>query len=102
MAKKALIFENRLVDVAETEFEVHSSMTWIDCPDNCTVGEWELVDGNLQVIPEPEDTSTYADKRALAYPILQDQADMRYWDAVNGTTTWQDAIAAIKIEFPKP
>jgi len=60
---KALIFENRLVDVAETEFEVAPTMTWMDCPDECKAGKWELVDGTLQVIPEPEDTRTYAEKR---------------------------------------
>jgi hypothetical protein len=27
---------------------------------------------------------------------------MRYDDLVNGTTTWQDAIAAIKLAHPKP
>jgi len=27
---------------------------------------------------------------------------MMYWDNVNGTTTWQDHIAAVKAEFPKP
>ena len=36
MAKKALILNGEIVDVVSTEFQVHSSMTWIDCPDNCT------------------------------------------------------------------
>jgi hypothetical protein len=27
---------------------------------------------------------------------------MQYWDEVNGTTTWQDAIAEIKNKYPKP
>ena len=35
---KALIFENRVVDVQETEFEVHSSMTWVNCDDTVQVG----------------------------------------------------------------
>jgi hypothetical protein len=26
---------------------------------------------------------------------------MRYDDLINSTTTWQDAIAAIKTEYPK-
>jgi len=43
----------------------------------------------------------YARDRASAYPSLQDQADMQYWDAVNGTTTWQDAIAKVKADYPK-
>ena len=40
--------------------------------------------------------------RAAAYPSLQEQQDMQYWDAVNGTTTWKDAIAKVKSDNPKP
>ena len=36
------------------------------------------------------------------YPPIQEQLDMQYWDSVNGTTTWKDAIAAVKTENPKP
>lgn len=44
----------------------------------------------------------YKAQRATAYPSIQEQLDMQYWDSVNGTTTWADAIAAVKQEFPKP
>jgi len=40
--------------------------------------------------------------RVEAYPSLTDQADMQYWDSVNGTTTWADAITAVKEAHPKP
>ena len=40
--------------------------------------------------------------RAAAYPSWQEQNDMQYWDAVNGTTTWKDAIAKVKSDNPKP
>jgi hypothetical protein len=40
--------------------------------------------------------------RKEAYPSLTDQADMQYWDSVNGTTTWADAITAVKEAHPKP
>jgi hypothetical protein len=36
------------------------------------------------------------------YPSIGDQLDMQYWDQVNGTTTWKDAIAAVKAAHPKP
>lgn len=35
------------------------------------------------------------------YPSLEEQADMQYWDAINGTTVWQDTITAIKAKYPK-
>ena len=47
------------------------------------------------------DSNQYQRDRATAYPSLADQADMQYWDAVNGTTTWQDAIAKVKADYPK-
>jgi hypothetical protein len=46
--------------------------------------------------------NAYKELRSLAYPSIQEQLDMQYWDGVNGTTTWQDAIATIKTENPKP
>ena len=48
------------------------------------------------------DPNQYKYERTSAYPSMQDQLDMQYWDGVNGTTTWQDAIATIKTENPKP
>lgn len=44
---------------------------------------------------------TYAERRARDYPALREQLDMLYWDAVRGTTTWVDAIAAVKRRYPK-
>ena len=36
------------------------------------------------------------------YVSVQEQLDMQYWDAVNGTTTWKDHVAAVKAKYPKP
>ncbi len=44
----------------------------------------------------------YQRDRAKAYPSLADQMDMQYWDKINGTTTWADAIQAVKDKYPKP
>jgi|TARA_Y100000289_G_scaffold19436_1_gene18744 hypothetical protein len=44
----------------------------------------------------------YKNKRAVAYPSIQEQLDMQYWDKKNGTTTWVDAIAKVKSDNPKP
>lgn len=48
------------------------------------------------------DPDQYAIDRSTAYPPIQEQLDMQYWDSVNGTTTWKDAIEAVKTENPKP
>ena len=44
----------------------------------------------------------YQNKRISEYPSIQNQLDMQYWDAVNGTTNWKDAIAKVKSDNPKP
>ena len=31
------------------------------------------------------------------YLPMSQQLDMQYWDSVNGTTTWKDHIAAVKV-----
>jgi hypothetical protein len=46
------------------------------------------------------DAQAYARSRKAKYNLLN-QDEMRYDDLINSTTTWQDAIAAIKTEYPK-
>ena len=41
-------------------------------------------------------------KTDRTYPSIGDQLDMQYWDKVNGTTKWKEAIAKIKSDNPKP
>jgi len=97
---KFLLDENNIiVDIKETENEVHPSLTWVTSNAEAEVGD-SFIDGVVvpMEVPEP----TYQDNRSAAYPSIEDQADMQYWDAVNGTTTWQDAIAAVKDAHPKP
>lgn len=48
----------------------------------------------------PEDTE-YSAKRLNAYPPIREQLDMIYKDLANGTTTFVDAIRAVKEQFPK-
>jgi uncharacterized small protein (DUF1192 family) len=48
------------------------------------------------------EAKSYARSRAAEYPSLQEQLDMQYWDAINGTTNWAEAIAAVKTKYPKP
>ena len=43
----------------------------------------------------------YQRDRAKAYPSIQEQLDLQYWDKVNGTNKWQEAINAVKTKYPK-
>lgn len=60
------------------------------------------IDAEVIRLQAEYDAKQYARDRASAYPSMQEQLDMQYWDSVNGTTTWKDAIAAVKTENPKP
>jgi len=46
-------------------------------------------------------SESYSSLRSSDYPSMQEQLDMQYWDAVNGTTTWKDRIDEIKALYPK-
>jgi len=67
-----------------------------------TAIQWEEIKIEVARIQAEYDAKQYARDRATAYPSMQEQLDMQYWDSVNGTTTWKDAIAAVKTENPKP
>jgi hypothetical protein len=43
----------------------------------------------------------YQRDRAKDYPSIQEQLDMQYWDKINGTNKWQQAINAVKQKYPK-
>jgi len=74
--------------------------------------EWVIRDNELEWLDESQTQPTeseisveqtrlqYTEDRV--YPSIQEQLDMQYWDAVNGTTTWKDAIAQVKADNPKP
>ena len=64
---KALILNNQVIDVKETEFEVHESMTWVDCDD--TVKPGFSYDGDTFTSNEPTQEqidAAVAQKEALA------------------------------------
>ena len=43
----------------------------------------------------------YQRNRAKAYPSIQEQLDMQYWDKVNSTDNWEQAINSVKAKYPK-
>jgi hypothetical protein len=43
----------------------------------------------------------YQRDRAKSYPSIQEQLDLQYWDKLNNTTKWQQAINAVKQKYPK-
>ena len=60
----------------------------------------EAIDAEVIRLQAVYDSLEYSRLRKAKYDLLN-QDEMRYDDLINATTTWQDAIAAIKLEFPK-
>ena len=64
-------------------------------------------DGSVEPLSDDPRTNkekkeSYKDKRRLAYPSVEEQFDLMYWDLIDGTTNWRDAISTVKYNFPKP
>jgi len=60
-----------------------------------------LITAEISRLQAEYDANQYQRDRAEAYPSLAEQADMAYWDRQNNTTTLDDAISAVKLQFPK-
>ena len=73
---------------------------WND-PDNKQPTETEINDKIVELKAQ-YDAKQYQRDRQPEYPSIADQQDMQFHDAIDGTTTWQDAIQAVKDKYPKP
>ena len=75
----------------------------------------EWLPGNISPKPSREELEAEADRlhqvwlnnqyqrdRAREYPLITNQLDMLYWDKINGTDNWQQAVQAVKDKYPKP
>ena len=60
------------------------------------------IEAKMTELQAEYDANEYQRERATSYPSIQEQLDMQYWDKVNGTTTWEDAVAKVKLDNPKP
>ena len=61
----------------------------------------EQIDAKMNEFKSAWEKTEYQRLRKAEYDKLN-QDEMRFDDLENGTTTWQDAINAIKAKYPKP
>jgi hypothetical protein len=80
-------------DINTCEIEWHNGTTPISKAD---------IEAKMVEVQAEYDANQYQRDRATAYPTIQEQLDMQYWDKVNGTTNWEDAIAKVKSDIAKP
>ena len=97
---KALIFQDKVVQVQETEFEVPETFTWMDCPDDCVAGRWGLIEGKLSLLPKVE--QPYDKKRLREYPLMSDYLDGIVKGDQDQIDKYIADCKAVKAKYPKP
>ena len=78
------------------------SVSWEDIVwiSSATITEEDL-NAKVKEVKATFTNDQYKRDRADSFPRMQDQLDMQYHDEVNGTTTWKDAVEAVKTKWPK-
>jgi hypothetical protein len=76
-----------------------NSIIWLS--EDVTKPTEEEINQEILRLQEEFNNTEYQRLRKAEYDKLN-QDEMRFDDLVNGTTTWQDAIIAIKNKYPKP
>ena len=81
-----------------------STLKWLNGTTPIPQADIEAKQAELQIV---FDAQQYQRDRIVqpengGYPPIGDQMDMIYHDQVDGTTTFKDAIKAIKDAHPKP
>ena len=105
----AILAIRKAQDGVHAEVSIHdediNQITWHDGnPTNITNQQILDKQGELQA---DYDANQYQRNRTLrsengGYPTIGDQLDMIYHDQVDGTTTFKEAIQAVKDANPKP
>jgi hypothetical protein len=86
----------------DAEFSINANdinqITWLKGTQPIPANQ--ILSKQKELILEYE-SKKYQRDRALAYPSIQEQLDLQYWDKINNTTKWEEAINAVKNKYPK-
>ena len=82
------------VNIINDEYE---NIEWLNSQ---PIPKQTLLD-KIEELKAEYNSKQYQRDRAKDYPSLADQLDMQYWDKINGTNKWQQAINAVKQKYPK-
>jgi hypothetical protein len=98
--KYALIVDNKVVQISYQFIE-----GYVEVSDNVFADMIKKSDNSFDYSDEFKlehiKIETYKDYRAKEYPSIQEQLDLQYWDKINNTTKWEEAINAVKNKYPK-
>ena len=77
------------------------SIRWNDLKGD-TKPDQSTIDTKIAELKTAYNNNEYQRKRHVAYPNIREQLDLLYWDQVNGTSKFKEAIAKVKADNPKP
>ena len=97
MITKAILKINPNAEVTVNAEDINQ-ITWLD---GTTPISKELILAKVAELQAEYEANQYQRDRAKSYPTIQEQLDLQYWDKINGTNNWQDAINAVKAQYPK-
>jgi hypothetical protein len=83
-------------------YKLYPTVVSIDDGAGALNADGNQVQIDMSLIDSWVDPELYKQLRCNEYPSMVDQLDMQYWDKINGTDTWQEAIQAVKDKYPKP
>jgi len=87
------LYDNVVNQVGNRAYDINGDLVDVD--------ETKVAE-EIKKLETDYDAKKYQRDRADTYPSIQEQLDMQYWDAVNGTKKWQEAVAKVKTDNPKP
>ena len=97
LISKAIQLINPNADVTVVNNDINK-ITWLNGTTPISKAD---IEAKMAEVQAEYDANQYQRDRATAYPTIQEQLDMQYWDNVNGTTNWEDTIAKVKADNPK-
>ncbi len=94
---KSILAINNKAEVTVNADDINQ-ITWLN--GTTPIPANEILAKQQELITE-YNSNKYQRDRAKDYPSIQEQLDMQYWDKINGTNKWQQAINAVKQKYPK-
>ena len=94
---KAIKAINNLAEYTISAEDINQ-ITWLN--GTAPIPANEILAKQQELIAE-YNSKQYQRDRAKEYPSIQEQLDLQYWDKINNTNNWEQAINAVKNKYPK-
>jgi hypothetical protein len=95
---KALILNNKVIEIQENEFEVAPPLKWVECDNTITVEH--TYSNNNFISPPTVPELTYQEKRRSEYPSIEELVVALY--DTDDKADIETKRAAVKAKYPKP